>query len=46
MQRNRRDFLKLCGLAGLGVAAPLRFPLPSRAEERNKQGNGRATTTA
>jgi hypothetical protein len=36
MQRNRRDFLKLCGLAGLGVAAPLQFPLPSRAESRNE----------
>ena len=36
MQRNRRDFLKLCGLAGLGVAVPLRFPLPTRAEGRNE----------
>lgn len=32
MQRNRRDFLKLCGLAGLGLAVPLRYPLPTRAE--------------
>ena len=31
MHRNRRDFLKLCGLAGLGLAVPLRYPLPSRA---------------
>ena len=31
----RRDFLKLCGLAGLGLAVPLRFPLPTRAETRN-----------
>ena len=28
----RRDFLKLCVFAGLGLAVPLRFPLPSRAE--------------
>src|SRR3954447_19475353 len=35
MQRNRRDFLKLCGLAGLGVAVPLRFPQPTRAEAPN-----------
>src|SRR5215468_7891120 len=35
MRRDRRDFLKLCGLAGLGVAAPLRFPLPTRAEGTN-----------
>ena len=32
MRRDRRDFLKLCGLAGLGVAVPLRYPLPTRAE--------------
>lgn len=32
MQRNRRDFLKRCGLAGLGLAVPLRFPLLSQAE--------------
>src|SRR3954470_7669338 len=36
MQRDRRDFLKLCGLAGLGVAVPLRFPLPARAAARNE----------
>ncbi len=36
MQRDRRDFLKLCGLAGLGVAVPLRFPLPSRAAALNE----------
>src|SRR6516164_3283100 len=40
MQRNRRDFLKLCGLAGLGVAVPLRFPLLARAEEKNKPYEG------
>src|SRR5688572_24755385 len=28
----RRDFLKVCGLAGLGLAAPVWFPRPSRAE--------------
>lgn len=33
MQRNRRDFLKLCGLAGLGLAVPLRYPVPTRAEQ-------------
>jgi uncharacterized protein (DUF1501 family) len=36
MQRNRRDFLKLCGLAGLGVAAPLSFPRPTRAAARSE----------
>jgi len=35
MRSDRRDFLKLCGLAGLGVAVPLRFPLPTRAETKN-----------
>lgn len=33
MQRNRRDFLKLCGLAGLGLAVPLRYSVPTRAEQ-------------
>jgi uncharacterized protein (DUF1501 family) len=28
----RRDFLKQCVLAGLGLAVPLRFPPPTRAE--------------
>jgi hypothetical protein len=28
----RRDFLKQCALAGLGLAVPLRFPPPTRAE--------------
>src|SRR4051794_9778509 len=40
MQRNRRDFLKLCGLAGLGVAVPLRYPVPARAEARNEPYEG------
>jgi hypothetical protein len=40
MQRNRRDFLKLCGLAGLGVAVPLRSPPPARAEARNEPYEG------
>jgi hypothetical protein len=40
MQRNRRDFLKLCGLAGLGVAVPLRFPLATAAEARNAPYEG------
>ena len=30
----RRDFLKLCGLAGLGVAAPVGWPQTGRAETR------------
>jgi hypothetical protein len=40
MHRNRRDFFKLCGLAGLGVAVPLRFPLPTRAEAKNEPYEG------
>lgn len=32
LEHSRRDFLKLCGLAGLGVAAPMWFPAPARAE--------------
>jgi uncharacterized protein (DUF1501 family) len=40
MRRDRRDFLKLCGLAGLGVAVPLRFPLPARAESKNEPYEG------
>jgi hypothetical protein len=35
MQRDRRDFLKLCGLAGLGVAVPLRYPLLDAAAVKN-----------
>ena len=33
--RTRRDFLKLCSLAGLGLAAPLRFPSSSKAESKD-----------
>ncbi len=40
MQTNRRDFLKRCGLAGLGVAVPLRFPLPTRGEGSNDTYEG------
>jgi hypothetical protein len=40
MQRDRRNFLKLCGLAGLGVAVPLRYPLPSQAQTRNEPYDG------
>src|SRR4051812_43671768 len=40
MQRDRRGFLKLCGLAGLGLAVPLRFPLPAPAEVRNEPYGG------
>ncbi|MEA3212548.1 MAG: hypothetical protein QOE70_5605 [Chthoniobacter sp.] len=32
--QSRRDFFKLCGLAGLGVAAPLWFPSVGRAESK------------
>jgi uncharacterized protein (DUF1501 family) len=32
MQRNRRNFLKQCALAGLGLAVPLKYPVPTRAE--------------
>ncbi len=40
MRSERRHFLKLCGLAGLGVAVPLRFPLVTRAEARNEPYEG------
>ena len=40
MRHDRRNFLKLCGLAGLGVAVPLRFPLPTRAEAPNEPYDG------
>ncbi len=40
MQRDRRNFLKLCGLAGLGVAVPLRYPLPLQAQTRNEPYEG------
>ena len=34
----RRDFLKICGLAGLGLAVPLRFPMGlSRAAEKTDE---------
>jgi hypothetical protein len=36
MQRDRRDFLRLCTLAGLGVAAPLRYPLLDAAAAKNE----------
>lgn len=38
--RTRRDFLKLCGLAGLGLAAPLRFPTSSHAESKDNGYDG------
>jgi hypothetical protein len=46
MQRNRRDFFKLCSLAGLGMAVPLRSPgayatgLASGAEAKNEPYEG------
>jgi len=40
MNRNRRDFLKQCALAGLGLAVPLRFPQPTRAEAPNEPYDG------
>ncbi len=33
----RRDFLKLCGLAGLGVAAPVAWPTLARAAAASKE---------
>ncbi len=35
MRNLRRDFLKQCALAGLGLAVPLRFPLLAASETRN-----------
>ncbi len=32
--KTRRDFLKLCGLAGMGVAAPVWYPSLSHAESQ------------
>jgi hypothetical protein len=32
----RRDFLKWCACAGLGLAAPIRFPRMARAEQRQE----------
>jgi uncharacterized protein (DUF1501 family) len=32
----RRDFLKLCGLAGIGLAAPLVLPAAARAEPKEE----------
>lgn len=40
MRPDRRSFLKLCGLAGLGVAVPLRYPVATRAEARNEPYEG------
>jgi hypothetical protein len=40
MRRDRRDFLKLCSLAGLGVAVPLRIPVPTHAETKNDAYEG------
>ena len=36
----RRDFLKQCALAGLGLAVPLRFPRPTRAEIEGRRLSG------
>lgn len=40
MPRTRRDFLKLCTLAGLGVAVPLRYPFPAAATPRSEPYGG------
>src|SRR5688572_16438555 len=40
MRRDRRDFLKLCGLAGLGLAVPLRSPPRALAETGDKPYEG------
>jgi uncharacterized protein (DUF1501 family) len=34
--QNRRDFLKLCGLAGLGLAVPIRSPEAISAEPKDE----------
>jgi hypothetical protein len=36
----RRDFLKLCGLAGLGLAVPFRLPTARAAEKADKDKKG------
>jgi uncharacterized protein (DUF1501 family) len=36
----RRNFLKYCGLAGLGLALPVRFPEPSRAAAKDDAYQG------
>lgn len=33
--KSRRDFLQICGMAGLGIAAPVWFPSISRAEAKD-----------
>ncbi len=38
--KSRRDFLQLCGLAGLGVAAPVWFPTLGRAEAEELSAYG------
>ncbi len=40
MRPERRDFLKLCGLAGLGLAVPLRSPDSARAATSDKPYEG------
>jgi hypothetical protein len=36
--QSRRDFLRLCGLAGLGVSAPMWWPGEARAESAPYDG--------
>ena len=38
--KSRRDFLKICGLAGVGVAAPVWFPTLGRAESEELSAYG------
>jgi len=38
--KSRRDFLQICGLAGLGLAAPVWFPTLSRAETKDLTAYG------
>jgi uncharacterized protein (DUF1501 family) len=40
MRHERRDFLKWCSLAGLGLAVPLRFPDLTRAATKNEPYEG------
>src|SRR6266567_4352473 len=40
MRRDRRDFLRLCGLAGLGLAVPLCSPAPTGAKALDEPYEG------
>src|SRR3954454_24182754 len=40
MRRDRRDFLRLCGLAGLGLSVPLSYPTTARAAAKDEPYDG------